>query len=66
MSYTAALLAQAKPYTVSVTMNQVKKMLKAGMVYTLLDGSIYVLNDGYYDDHTGIKEGNDSCSTLIL
>ena len=66
MSYTAALLAQAKPYTVSVTMNQVEKMLKAGMVYTLLDGSIYVLNDGYYDDHTGIKEGNDSCSTLIL
>ena len=66
MSFIAALLAQAKPYTVSVTMNQVEKMMKTGMVYTLLDGGIYVLNNGYYDAHTGIKEGNESCSTLIL
>lgn len=66
LTKTGALLAQAKPYTVSITMNQIEKMMKLGMVCTLLDGSIYVLNNGCYDSHTGIKEGNDSWSTLIL
>lgn len=60
------LLARAKPYTVSVSQNQIDRMMKTGMLYTLLDGSISILNDGYYDNHTGIKEGNDLCSTLIL
>ena len=60
------LLSQAKPYTVSASANQIESMMKRGMLCTLLDGSIYALNDGYYDGHTGIKEGNDLCSTLIL
>lgn len=63
---TRTLLTQAKPYTVSVSANQIERMLKNGMLCTLLNGSIYALNNGHYDDHTGIKEGNDSCSTLIL
>ena len=62
----ASLLAQAKPYMVSMTNSQISRMMKNGMICTLLDGSVYALNDGFYDDHTGVKEGNDSCSTLIL
>lgn len=61
-----ALLTKAKPYTVSVSETQIERMMKGNMICTLLDGSIYVLNDGYYDNHTGIREGNDLCSTLIL
>lgn len=60
------LLTRAKPYTVSLSETQIERMMKNGMIYTLLDGSICILNDGYYDNHTGIKEGNDLCSTLIL
>lgn len=60
------LLEKAKPYTVSVTSSQIERMQQCGMLYTLLDGSLYVLNEGYYDDQTGVKEGNDLCSTLIL
>lgn len=63
---TRALLTQAKPYTVSVSSRQIERMLKSGMLCTLLNGSIYALNNGFYDDHTGIKEEDDSCSTLIL
>lgn len=62
----ASLLAQAKPYTVSMTMNQIDRMMQSGMICTLLDGNVYALNDGFYDEQTGIKEGYDSCSTLIL
>lgn len=61
-----ALLAQAKPFSVSLSASQIDTMTKKGMIYTLLGGSIHVLNNGNYDDHTGIKEGNDPCSTLIL
>lgn len=63
---TRRLLEKAKPYTVSVPETQIQRMMKNGMIYTLLDESICILNDGYYDDQTGLKEGNDSCSTLIL
>lgn len=63
---TRELLERAKPYAVSVPEIQIGQMMKNGMIYTLLDESIYVLNDGYYDDQTGLKEGNDLCSTLIL
>ncbi|MBQ8556315.1 MAG: CRISPR-associated helicase Cas3' [Clostridia bacterium] len=66
LSRTATLLEKAKPYTVSVTTRQIEQMQKNGMLYTLLDGSIYVLNDHYFDDDIGIREENDLCSTLIL
>lgn len=65
-SFTASLLEQAKPYTVSAPSNQIERMMKSGMIYTLLDGNLYVLNEAFYDPEIGIKEGNDICSTLIL
>lgn len=66
LSNITKLLEDAKPFTVSVTSRQIEQMQKKGMLYTRLDGSIYVLNDDYYDNNIGIKEGNDLCSTLIL
>lgn len=60
------LLRRAKPYTVSLAVSQIERMEKQGMICRLLDGSVYVLNAAYYDERLGIKEGNDSCSTLIL
>lgn len=66
LAYTEELLQRVKPYTVSVTKNQIEKMAKYGMIYTLLHGSTYILNAEYYDEQLGIKEGNDLCSTLIL
>ena len=66
LSDIAALLEIAKPYTISVTARQIEQMQKKGMLFTRLNGSIHVLNDCYYDNNIGIKEGNDLCSTLIL
>lgn len=66
LAYAQELLDQAKRYTVSLAANQIERMAKRGMVYPLLQGSLYVLNREFYDDLQGIKEGNDSCSTLIL
>jgi len=66
MAFAAEFLEQAKPYTVSVPADRIERMLDMGMLYPLLDGSLFVLNDAFYDEATGIKEGNDACSTLIL
>ena len=66
LSRVELLLEAAKPYTVSVTSEQIKQMQKKGMIYTRMDGSVYVLKDEYFDNHIGIKEGHDLCSTLIL
>ena len=66
LSRVAMLLKSAKPYTISVTSEQIKQMWKKSMLFTRLDGSVYILNDDCYDEHIGIKEGNDLCNTLIL
>lgn len=66
LPHVATLLEKAKPYTISVTSSQIEQMQKKGMLFTRLDGSIYVLYDDYFDHDIGIKEGNDLCSTLIL
>ncbi len=66
MRRTRVLLDKAKPYTVSVSAAQIERMMRKGMLCTLLEGSIHILNGEYYDDQTGLKEGNDFCSTLIL
>lgn len=66
MAYAQLLLQKAASYTVSLATNRIEQMEKRGMIYTLLHGSLYVLNQEYYDNLLGIKEGNDSCSTLIL
>lgn len=56
MAYTQALLAQAKRYTVSLPTEQINQLTKHGMVRTLLNGSLYALNQAFYDDQLGIKE----------
>lgn len=56
MAYAQELLNQAKSYTVSLPVQQIDRMIERNMVYTVLDGSIYVLKPGYYDDLLGIKE----------
>lgn len=66
LAYAQDILQRAKPYSVSLAAEQIARMLQRGMLYTLLDGSIYILNSEYYDEQLGIKEGNDLCSTLIL
>lgn len=66
MTSARELLEKAKPYTISVTETQIQRMMKNNMIYTLLDESICILNDGYYDNQTGLKEGNDLCNTLIF
>lgn len=66
LEYADKLLQSAKPYAVSLAENQIKRMAEQGMIYSLLDGRINILNKEYYDAQMGIKEGNDSCATLIL
>lgn len=57
MAHAQELLNQAKSYTVSLPVKQIDRMIEHEMVDTVLDGSIYVLKPGYYDDLLGIKEG---------
>jgi len=61
-----ALLEKAKPFIVSVTAVKASQMMENGAVYTLMNGAVSVLNEGYYDSETGVREGNDLCGTLIL
>ncbi|MBQ4156978.1 MAG: CRISPR-associated helicase Cas3' [Clostridia bacterium] len=64
--YAEELIKKAKQFTVSVPESVLSRMKAQGMIYTLMDGGIFVLNENFYDYETGIKEGMDSCSTLIL
>lgn len=66
LRYAAELLTHAKQYTVSMPSSTIERMMTQGMIYTLLEGSVYVLNEGCYDDEIGVKEDTDLCSTLIL
>lgn len=66
MNDVEGLLQRAKPYAVSLATRQIERMAQNGMVYSLLNGKINVLNAEYYDDQLGVREENDSCSTLIL
>lgn len=64
--YARELLRRSKQYAVSVPTQTLERMYAKGMIFPILDGGVYALNDGFYDDEIGIKEGDDSCSTLIL
>lgn len=64
LAYVEDILQRAKPYTVSLPARQIERMAQRGMIYTLLDGRISVLNARYYDNRLGIREENDSCSIL--
>lgn len=63
--YTQGLLQAAKDYAVALPVNQISRMAEQEMIFTLLDGSLYALNDDYYHKQLGIREGNDLCSTQI-
>lgn len=65
LRYTAELLTQAKQYAVSLPSSVIQRMMAGGMIYTLLEGAVYGLNEGFYDDEIGVKEGIDLCSTQI-
>jgi CRISPR-associated endonuclease/helicase Cas3 len=70
--YVKRLLQEAKQYTVSVYRDALKRLEKLGAVREICDGSVMILNEGYYDCETGImtereiKEGMPQCDTLIL
>lgn len=60
-------LEQAKKYSVSVSKNQLKRMLQNGVAFPMLDGRCYAMNEGYYDEHAiGMNEEAGKCNTLIL
>ncbi len=48
------LLRLAKPFTVAVFSWQREKLEEQGALEVLFEGSVYVLADGFYRDHTGL------------
>lgn len=66
LGYAAELLKQAKQYTVSMPAATIERREAQGMIYTLMNGAVYVLNESCYDSEMGVKEENSQCSTLIL
>ena len=48
------LVMEAKAYTISVYEGQMKQLEKQGAITYLFDGRILVLNDGFYDESTGV------------
>ena len=64
-----ALINQLKPYTVSIYDYQRRNYEEWGAIQYYLDGKAAVLDKGFYSNTTGFitgKEGNGTCSTLIL
>jgi len=57
----SSLLEKAKPFSVSIAANSADSMRRRGALCELLNGTIFVLNEGFYDEETGVKEGNDLC-----
>lgn len=65
------LIRKARPYTVSLYKYQYDQLEKAGCLLTDVTGSVCILAEGMYDDHTGVitdtaKRGYTACSTTIL
>lgn len=52
-AFCAAVLKRAKPYTVSLYENQMRRLQKSGGLAAVLDGAVWVLADGFYDQETG-------------
>lgn len=59
MAYAGELLKDAKPYAVSLSARQIEALAECGMIYTLLDEKISVVNAEVYDMELGIKEGTE-------
>ena len=65
-SYTKKLLSEANDYTVSIYEYQYKKLLKDGAIREILDGSVLVLNEGWYGDEGLLeKEDQNTCDILM-
>lgn len=48
------IMQQAKKFTISIFEWQKKKLYQAGMIYSILDGRVMVLDKGAYDDCFGL------------
>lgn len=71
IGYLKSLLEQAKEYTVSIYRNQFIKMQQAGAFYFACDGTVILLNEGWYYSSTGVqeepgREEDNECNILIL
>lgn len=66
LSYAASILAEAKQYTVSLPASRIERMVKRGTVYSILEDSVYAINEEYYNNEIGVKEESDPCGTPIL
>jgi CRISPR-associated endonuclease/helicase Cas3 len=62
LNYMKACLEKAKLYTISIREYQKKQLANA--LYTICNGSVYVLQDGFYDENTGLVTENQSTSFL--
>ena len=58
LNYTAALLKEAKPYTISIYAYQKAELEKAGALMTA--NGLLILADGWYDDELGLRMKNPS------
>ena len=45
---------QAQPYTVDLYSHSVATLQRGDAIYPLLDGSVWVLKERYYDDQLGV------------
>lgn len=66
MGYLLDLTRQAKPYTVALFSYQQKALEEKGAMYTVCDGTFYVLQPEYYHDQVGLTMEGTSCDILIL
>ena len=66
MGYLLDLTRQAKPYTVARFSYQQKALEEKGAMYTVCDGTLYVLQPEYYLDQVGLTMEGTSCDILSL
>lgn len=66
MGYLLDLTRQAKPYTVALFSYQQKALEEKGAMYTVCDGTFYVLQPEHYHNQVGLTMEGTSCDILIL
>ena len=54
LNYLKKVLEESKEYSVSIYQWQLQKLQKTGAVRSACDGQVYILNDEYYGNHTGL------------
>lgn len=60
------ILQKMKKYTVSIYGWQKEKLEEAGMLYSILDGRVWILNKKAYDDRFGLTVGEQSVRNYVL